>query len=40
MAKWIHPELFADIDPSATLAEINRHFLAVPLEGTMWVGSN
>ena len=37
MAKWIHPDLFADIDPAATLDEINRRFLAVPLAGTMWV---
>ena len=37
LAKWIHPDLFADLDPAATLAEINRRFLAVPLEGTHWV---
>ncbi|ASV88204.1 ABC-type Fe3+-hydroxamate transport system, periplasmic component domain protein (plasmid) [Ochrobactrum quorumnocens] len=37
-AKWAHPEIFADIDPNATLAEINRRFLAVPIEGTFWVG--
>jgi iron complex transport system substrate-binding protein len=36
-AKWIHPELFADIDPAATLAEINSRFLAVPYEGVYWV---
>ncbi|WP_238578758.1 ABC transporter substrate-binding protein [Inquilinus limosus] len=34
MAKWIHPELFGDLDPAATLAEINRRFLAVPMDGT------
>lgn len=38
MAKWIHPDLFPDVDPAATLAELNKHFLAVPLNGTMWVG--
>ena len=37
MARWIHPELFADIDPAATMAEINRRFLAAPLEGALWV---
>lgn len=37
MARWIHPELFADIDPATTLDEINRRFLAVPLTGTLWV---
>lgn len=36
-ARWVHPELFADIDPAATLAEINSRFLAVPYEGVYWV---
>lgn len=37
-ARWIHPDLFADIDPSETLADINRRFMAAPLEGTFWTG--
>lgn len=37
LAKWIHPELFADLDPRATLDEINSRFLAVPYPGTYWV---
>ncbi len=37
-AKWTHPGLFADLDPAKTLAEINRRFLAVPVEGTFWIG--
>lgn len=37
-AKWTHPALFDDLDPADTLAEINRRFMAVPLEGTFWVG--
>lgn len=37
LAKWIHPDLFADIDPQATLKQINRRFLAVPYRGTFWV---
>lgn len=37
MAKWIHPELFADLDPRATLDEINTRFLAVPYRGDYWV---
>lgn len=37
MAKWIHPDLFADLDPVRTLREINTDFLAVPLAGAMWV---
>jgi len=36
-AKWIHPDAFAEVDPAATLAEINKRFLAVPYEGTYWV---
>ncbi|GAV35851.1 ferrienterobactin-binding periplasmic protein precursor [Roseomonas sp. TAS13] len=38
MARWLRPDLFADLDPAATLAEINRRFAAVPFEGTYWVG--
>lgn len=37
LAKWVHPELFADIDPQATLDEINRRFLKTPLKGPFWV---
>jgi iron complex transport system substrate-binding protein len=40
LAKFIHPELFADLDPAATLAEINERFLAVPLRGTYWLALN
>lgn len=36
-AKWVHPDLFEDVDPAATLALINRQFLAVPYEGVYWV---
>ncbi|WP_338662091.1 ABC transporter substrate-binding protein [Pararoseomonas sp. SCSIO 73927] len=36
MARAIRPELFADLDPAATLATINRDFSAVPYEGTFW----
>lgn len=39
-AKWLHPDLFADVDPAETLAEVNRSFLAVPLEGTFWIDSH
>lgn len=34
IARRLHPQLFADLDPAATMARINRDFLAVPLEGT------
>jgi len=36
MARWIHPELFKDLDPHATLAEINQ-LLKVDLEGSYWI---
>lgn len=37
LAKWMHPERFADVSPEATLAEVNRRFLTVPLQGTYMV---
>lgn len=36
LAKWIHPELFEDLDPRAILDEINSRFLAVPYQGAYW----
>lgn len=36
LAKWIHPELFGDLDPQATLDAINKDFLSVPYNGTYW----
>lgn len=38
LARWFHPDLFADVDPQATLDELNERFLAVPLNGTYWIG--
>ncbi|WP_394890486.1 ABC transporter substrate-binding protein [Mesorhizobium sp. AaZ16] len=29
LAKWFHPELFADLDPDATFAEYHRRFLPI-----------
>jgi iron complex transport system substrate-binding protein len=37
LARWIHPDLFADVDPLQTLAALNQQFLAVPVEGTNWI---
>lgn len=37
-AKWIHPDTFGDVDPEATLAQINERFLSVPYAGVYWVG--
>lgn len=39
-AKWTHPDLFKDLDPAKTLAEINQRFMAVPITGTFWVSLN
>ncbi len=38
LARWIHPDLFASVDPEASLNEINERFLAVPLKGAYWIG--
>lgn len=38
LARRLHPALFADLDPAATLAEIGRRFSPVPIEGTYWYG--
>lgn len=37
LAKWIRPDLFADLDPERTREEVNDRFLAVPLIGTYWI---
>lgn len=38
LARTFHPDLFADLDPAETLAEIDRRFLPVSVPGTWWVG--
>lgn len=37
MARWLHPALFADLDPQHTLDAFNTRFLPFPLMGTLWV---
>lgn len=37
LARWLHPQEMKDIDPNATMAEINAKFLAVPMTGIYWV---
>jgi iron complex transport system substrate-binding protein len=39
MARWTWPQLFAGLDPAATLREINARFAAVPFEGTYWISA-
>ena len=35
-AKWLHPELFADLDPRATLQSMFTQFQPIPLTGVYW----
>ncbi|MCG8491795.1 MAG: ABC transporter substrate-binding protein [Sneathiellales bacterium] len=37
LAKWIHPDLFADLNPSGSLEEIYNRFLPFDLNGTYFV---
>jgi iron complex transport system substrate-binding protein len=37
LARWIKPEATREIDPDATIAELNARFLAVPLQGIYWI---
>lgn len=37
MAKWIHPELFKDLDADATLKALHERFLPLPYEPGYWV---
>lgn len=37
IAKWLHPDLFADLDPEATLKELHERFLPVPYQSGYWV---
>ncbi len=40
MAKWINPDLYADLDPDAALATFFERFQAVDLNGVYWIGLN
>ncbi|MCI0755276.1 ABC transporter substrate-binding protein [Teichococcus vastitatis] len=37
LAKWIHPELFADLDPDATFRRFHERFLPVAYQPGYWV---
>ena len=37
VAKWLHPELFRDIDPDATLRTLHERFLPIPYQPGYWV---
>lgn len=40
LAKWLHPDLFADLDPEATLKELHSRFLPVDYVPGYWVSLN
>ncbi len=35
-AKWLHPDLFADLDPDATMHELHERFLPIDYSGVFW----
>ncbi|WP_020502374.1 ABC transporter substrate-binding protein, partial [Sciscionella marina] len=35
-AKWMHPDLFKDVDPDTTIRELHSKFLPIPYRGTFW----
>ncbi|MRX52141.1 hypothetical protein GI374_17360 [Paracoccus sp. S-4012] len=35
-ANWIHPDLFADLDPEATMRELHERFLPTDYSGVFW----
>lgn len=40
LAKWIHPELFDDLDPEATLKDLHDRFLPIDYRPGYWVSLN
>jgi iron complex transport system substrate-binding protein len=37
-AKWLHPDLFRDVHPGASMRELHEEFLPVAPGGTFWTG--
>jgi iron complex transport system substrate-binding protein len=37
-AKWLHPDLFRDVDPETTMTDLHQRFLPVPPGGTFSTG--
>lgn len=37
IAKWLHPDLFKDVDPDATMKVLHERFLPLPYEPGLWV---
>ena len=40
LAKWLHPELFHDLDPDATFREFHERFLPVAYRPGYWVSAS
>ncbi|MCC6864119.1 MAG: ABC transporter substrate-binding protein [Rhodobacteraceae bacterium] len=40
IAKWLHPEIFTDLDPEATLKELHERFLPIKYRPGYWVSLN
>ena len=36
-AKWLHPSLFADLDPTATLRDLHARFQPFAVKGAYWI---
>jgi iron complex transport system substrate-binding protein len=36
LAKWLHPDKFADLDPQATFEELHERFLPIDVSGVFW----
>lgn len=39
-AKWLHPDLFEDLDPDATMHELHERFLPIGYSGVFWGSLN
>jgi iron complex transport system substrate-binding protein len=37
-AKWLHPDLFTDVDPDASMRDLQNRFLPIAPGGTFWAG--
>ncbi|WP_127556773.1 ABC transporter substrate-binding protein [Saccharospirillum alexandrii] len=40
LAKWLHPTLFADLNPEATMLELHERFLPIDYEPGYWISLN
>ncbi|WFU50931.1 ABC transporter substrate-binding protein [Sinorhizobium terangae] len=40
IAKWLHPDLFKDLDPEATFKELHERFLPLPYKGGYFISLN